>query len=101
MTGTQLNGDFKTSTTPDQNLLRGAKAIADKSDVSMILLDVTQEDRDELQGIVETLGMPMPNVKLSVYKNRRGSFTKRYLWMTADKGTCRFNGLFATTYDYD
>ncbi len=30
---TQLNGDYVESDTPDQNLLRGAKAIADKIDV--------------------------------------------------------------------
>ena len=29
MSATQLNGDYQDSKTPDQNLLRGAKAIAD------------------------------------------------------------------------
>lgn len=29
MSATQLNGDYQTSETPDQNLLRGAKSIAD------------------------------------------------------------------------
>lgn len=29
MTATQLNSDYQTSSTPDQNLLRGAKSIAD------------------------------------------------------------------------
>ena len=43
----------------------------------------------------------MPNVKLSVYKNRRGSYNKGYLWMAADKSTCRFNGLFYTDYAYN
>lgn len=43
----------------------------------------------------------MPNIKLSVYKNRRGQYNKMYLWMIADKGTCRFNGLFATDYYYN
>jgi hypothetical protein len=42
----------------------------------------------------------MPNVKLSIYKNRRGSYNKCYLWMNADKSTCRFNGLFCTAYNY-
>ena len=31
MSATQLNGDYQDSKTPDQNLLRGAKAIADKT----------------------------------------------------------------------
>ena len=29
LSSTQLNGDYRTSDTPDQNLLRGAKSIAD------------------------------------------------------------------------
>ena len=29
MSATQLNGDYQDAKTPDQNLLRGAKAIAD------------------------------------------------------------------------
>lgn len=43
----------------------------------------------------------MPNVKLSIYKNRRGKYNKCYLWMIADKSTCRFNGLFCTDYSYE
>ena len=38
MTATQLNSDYQTSSTPDQNLLRGAKSIADKVDYGSILL---------------------------------------------------------------
>lgn len=101
LTSTQLNQGWKTDDVPDQNLLRGAKAIADKSDVGFILLDTTEEDKEALQELLEAQGYPMPNVKLSVYKNRRGSYNKGYLWMTADKSTCRFNGIFYTDYRYN
>ncbi len=100
LTSTQLNQDWKTADIPDQNLLRGAKAIADKADVGMILLDVTDEDKEALEELVTQNGYMMPNVKLSIYKNRRGSYNKCYLWMNADKSTCRFNGLFCTAYNY-
>ena len=33
LSSTQLNGDYQDAETPDQNLLRGAKAIADKIDL--------------------------------------------------------------------
>ena len=99
LSSTQLNQDWKTSDIPDQNLLRGAKSIADKIDFGSILLDVTKEDREALEG---TVGEGrMPNVKLSVYKNRRGSYNKCYLWMVADKSTCRFNTIFCTDYNYE
>ena len=45
-------------------------------------------------------GYPMPNIKLSVYKNRRGSFVRGYLWMYMDKSNCRYETLFATDWDY-
>lgn len=100
LTSTQLNQDWKTSDLPDQNLLRGAKSIADKIDVGMILLDTTDEDREKLANVL-TDDMPMPNVKMSVYKNRRGLYNKCYIWMYAKKGTCRFDGAFCTSYNYE
>jgi replicative DNA helicase len=100
LSSTQLNQDWKSADIPDQNLLRGAKSIADKIDTGMLLLDVTEEDRAKLQYIIKD-GQPMPNVKLSVYKNRRGSYNKCYIWMVADKSTCRFDGLFCTDYNYE
>ena len=39
MSATQLNGDWKDAKIPDQNLLRGAKAIADKIDYGSILIE--------------------------------------------------------------
>lgn len=100
LSATQLNQDWKTSEMPDQNLLRGAKSIADKIDIGMILLDVTDEDKTALENLINQEGYTMPNVKMSIYKNRRGSYNKCYLWMNADKSTCRFNPIFCTSYNY-
>ena len=99
LSSTQLNQDWKSSDIPDQNLLRGAKSIADKIDFGSILLDVTKEDKEALESIIGD--GRMPNVKLSIYKNRRGSYNKCYLWMVADKSTCRFNAIFCTDYNYE
>ena len=49
---TQLNGQYGDAETPDQNLLRGAKAIADKIDYGSILLPVQQQDVDALQTLI-------------------------------------------------
>ncbi len=100
LSSTQLNQDWKSADIPDQNLLRGAKSIADKIDTGMLLLDVTEEDKEKLQSVISN-GMGMPNVKMSIYKNRRGSYNKCYLWMYADKATCRFDGAFCTDYNYE
>ena len=66
----------------------------------MILLEATKEDQEKVQEIVKTRGCAMPNVKMSVYKNRRGQWNRIYVWMDADKGTCRFNPVFVTDYQY-
>lgn len=100
LTSSQLNGSWKTDDTPDQNLLRGAKSIADRIDWGSILLDVTAEDIEAISPLVQKAGCAVPNIKMSVYKNRRGSYNKCYLWMSANKATCRFNGLFVTDYNY-
>ena len=98
---TQLNGDWKDAEIPDQNLLRGAKAIADKIDYGAILLNTTDKDLEALQQILGSNLFSTPNIKLSVYKNRRGRYKGIYLWCKADLGCCRIDPMFATTYDYN
>lgn len=101
LTSTQLNGSWKNEPVPDQNMLRGSKAIADKADFGAIMLDVTSEDVENLSALLRNNGLPKPNIKMSIYKNRRGSYNKCFLWMKVDKGTCRFDPIFCTDYDYN
>ena len=101
MSATQLNGDYQEAETPDQNLLRGAKAIADKIDFGSILLPVKDKDIESLGRILTSNTFDRPNLKLSVYKNRRGRYKGIYLWCQADLGTCRVKPMFATTYGYE
>ena len=98
---TQLNGDWKDAKTPDQNLLRGAKAIADKVDYGSILMNVTSEDIEALESILSSNIFEKPVIKLSIYKNRRGRYKGVYLWCKADLGCCRIQPMFCTTYDYE
>lgn len=76
-----------------------SRAIAEKADFGSILLPLTQEDEEGIRPYLEK-GFPEPNIKLSVYKNRRGSFVRGYLWMQMDKSTCRYETIFATDWDY-
>ena len=101
ISATQLNADYQTSETPDQNLLRGSKAISDKIDVGMIMLTTTVEDLENLEPILTNTGFKKPNLKISIYKNRRGRYKGIYLWCNADLGTCRINPIFATSWSYE
>ena len=101
MSSTQLNSDYVESETPDQNLLRGSKSIADKIDWGSVLLPVKDKDKEALANILAANAFPVPDLKLSVYKNRRGRYKGIYLWCKADLGTCRVDPMFATTWSYD
>ena len=100
-TSTQLNGEYVEAKLFDQNLLRGAKAIADKVDAGMIMLPVTDQDRESLKVFCDKNGFDLPDLKISIYKNRRGRYNHMFLWCKTDMGTCKMNPVFATTYLYE
>ena len=101
MSATQLNGDYKDAKIPDQNLLRGAKAIADKIDLGAIMLGVTDADLVSLENILSSNIFEKPTIKISIYKNRRGRYKGIYLWCKSNLGTCRVEPMFCTGYDYE
>ena len=101
MSATQLNADYVTAQQYDQNLLRGAKSIADKIDLGMIMLQSSHEDKEALKDLIMKGGFAAePNIKISVYKNRRGQYKDILLWCNANRATCRFEIMFATDYQY-
>ena len=100
MTSTQLNADYITAQQYDQNLLRGAKAIADKIDLGAIMLEVSQDDLKALDLTMKQNNLPKPAIKMSIYKNRRGRYKDVLLWCTANRGTCRIEPQFVTDYQY-
>lgn len=99
-TSTQLNADYRTAQVYDQNLLRGAKSIADKIDFGSIMLGVSQDDLEALKPLTESQGYPIPDTKISIYKNRRGRYKDILLWCVSDKGTCKIEPKFVTDYTY-
>jgi len=101
-TSTQVSGDWESRKTANQNILRGAKAIADKLDVGMIALKPTKEDLDALKPILEK-GFELveqPNLVFHIYKLRRSPYQGVKVWSYVDLGTCRLKNLFVTKNDY-
>lgn len=101
LSGTQLNGDWKESDMPDQNLLRGAKSIADSIDFGCHILPVTQKDLESLKPVLDSSTFDIPNTKIAVYKNRRGRYKSVYLWCKSNLGTCRVNPMYCTDFNYE
>lgn len=100
-TSTQLNAEYKSAQIYDQNLLRGAKSIADKVDYGSILLEVSEDDREALKDFINRNAIEMPQIKISVYKNRRGEYKDILIWCKANRGVCKIDPLFVTDYQYN
>lgn len=100
MSATQLNGGYTEADKFDQNLLRGAKSLADKIDAGFIMLGVSQDDIKALDLLIKQNRFAVPTIKISVYKNRRGRYKDVLLWCKADLGTCRIDPMFVTDYQY-
>ena len=60
-----------------------------------------QRDIDSLETILANNAFEAPQIKISVYKNRKGRYKGIYLWCKSDLVTCRVKPLFATTYNYE
>lgn len=78
-----------------------SKAIADRIDLGTIMLEVRKEDREKIQSFCNKNGLPTPNVKMSVYKNRANKWKGIYLWMIAETGLCRYKTLFVTDWAFN
>ena len=100
-TATQLNSEYRSAQIYDQNLLRGAKSIADKIDLGAIMLEVSSDDREALSDVINRNGLPMPDIKISIYKNRRGEYKDILLWCVSNRGCCKIDPVFVTNYQYE
>lgn len=64
-------------------------------------MNVTKDDLTKLEPVLHSGSFQTPNIKISVYKNRRGSYKAIYLWCKADLGTCRVRPQFVTNWNYE
>lgn len=100
---TQTNDDWKTMKNPDQGVIRGAKAIADKVDVGYVGLEPTEKDKEAIHSIMGKNGMAFcrePNLILHIFKIRRGKTNHVKVFIYFDYGTLRTTDLFVTDRDY-
>ena len=101
ISSTQINGEYRDARIFDQNLLRGSKAIADKIDVGSHLLEVTREDLEALQPLLERQGWEQPAIKMAIYKNRGNKINNVLVWCKARREVCRIEPMFVTNYNYE
>lgn len=98
----QLSGKPQDALIKDQNLLAGAKALANKLDVGYISIEPNQRERDKLDAIIQThFGLRMPNIGHWIYKVRRGKLTKIIIWSYVDLGVMDEKPLFVTDFNFN
>lgn len=64
------------------------------------MLQTSQEDKEALKEVINRGGFEMPEIKISIYKNRRGQYKDILLWCKANRATCKIIPMFATDYQY-
>lgn len=100
-TSSQLNGEWKDAKNADQNLLRGAKSLADKIQKGMIALVPNKQDLEALEPILREGFYPEPNIVYHIYKNRMTKYKSVKLWLHIDYDTMRVRELFLTDNDHN
>lgn len=95
-TATQLSGNWKEAKDVDQSLLRGAKSLSDKTDVSLILLPIRESDKPIIEAYASKGFELMPNLCMHIFKLRRGKYKDTRVYVYFDYSTCRMEDCFVT-----
>lgn len=103
MSGTQLSAEWesKKGGIRNQNMLRGAKSIADKIDAGAITMPVDKEEITMLARLLHELNLPNPTQVTDIYKARRSRYKNVRIWSYTDLGTGRIKDLFMTDANFN
>lgn len=99
-TSTQLNGEgLKVGEKRDQRVLRGSKAIADKTDLGIIFSQVDQTELEKLEPYIKRYGTPTHVTDL--YKLRNGAHKGCRIWSQVNLGNGVRRDLFITDQQFN
>lgn len=97
-TATQISGNWKEIKEADQQMIRGAKAIADKPDGGWVLLPVREADRMIIDQYLEKGFVDEPTHVLHIYKNRGNPLVNIRIYGRFIRNTCRWYDCFVTDF---
>ena len=101
ISGSQLRPDAKDARFKDESSLQGAKGMAQKADVGIIISRPTPSEKQKIEKITRHMLMcPEVNMLLWVYKVRRGRLVSIIIHQHVDLGTMEVTDLFVTDYDF-
>lgn len=102
-TASQLKPEAIDAHYKNQNLLAGAKSLANKLDVGIIQMKPTKAELKRLEPVIRKsakVGIKMPNFASWCYKIRGGQLSNIIVWSHYDLGTMTEEPLFVTDFDF-
>ena len=97
-TATQITGNWKEIKEADQQMIRGAKAIADKPDGGWVLLPVRESDKMIVEQYNAKGFVDEPTHVLHLYKNRGNPMVNIRIYGRFSRNTCRWYDCFVTDF---
>jgi len=97
-TSTQISGNWKEVKEADQQMIRGAKAIADKPDGGGVLLPVRESDRPIIEQYQDKGFVDEPTHVLHLYKNRGNPMVNIRIYGRFIRNICRWTDCFVTDF---
>lgn len=102
LSSTQLSGDYENARYKDQQLLAGAKSLANKLDLGVICMKPNEAEKKKIAKITRNMiCCPEINMLTWVYKLRRGKLSRIIIFSHYDIGTMRCQDLFVTNFDFE
>lgn len=96
-TSTQVNANADNNIgIRNESSIAGARSIINKSDNGLIMSRPTKDETDLLRPLIESKGLPEPNLVSDVFKVRSGQWTQVKIWSYMNLGTMKRRDLFIT-----
>lgn len=104
---TQTNNEARRDyTIRDAGAIKGSTSLANKADLGITVFPPTKKELELVQPLIDKIRVGMvrtncvPNMVMTVYKNRGGRFKDVKIWFYVDLGTMEFIDLFVTDLNY-
>ena len=98
-TATQVSGNWKEVKEADQQMIRGAKSIADKPDGGWVLLPVRESDKAIVDQYKAKGFVQEPTHVMHLYKNRGNPLVNIRIYGCFQRNTCRWIDCFVTDFE--
>ena len=105
---TQTNNEARRDyTIRDAGAIKGSTSLANKADLGITVFPPVKKELELVQPLIEKVRTGMvrnncvPNMVMTVYKNRGGRYKDVKIWYYVDLGTMEFIDLFVTNLNYE